>query len=226
MTHNTRSNARGLKAGDIVLFQGDSITDAFRKPEEINNAYRLGNGYVLMVAAKLLYTRPDDQFEFQNRGISGQRLSALAARWQTDTLDLAPSVVSLLIGINDTMAQAAGNTSVSPAQYEHDYRDLLKRTRDALPGVRLILCEPFALPCGMVTEQWFEPLRHRQQAVRELAKEFDAVFVSLQGVFDAAARRVTPEYWMYDGVHPTAPGHYLLARTWLEAVCGPIADTP
>ena len=28
-----------------ILFQGDSITEAFRKPEEINSAFQLGNGY-------------------------------------------------------------------------------------------------------------------------------------------------------------------------------------
>jgi len=73
-----------------ILFQGDSITDAFRKPEEINPAFQLGNGYAFLVGARLAADHPDRPYEFLNRGVSGQRVQDLAARWQPDALDLRP----------------------------------------------------------------------------------------------------------------------------------------
>ena len=207
-----------IRPNDTVLFQGDSITNAFRMPDEINNAYQLGAGYALLVAAHLLATRPGDQLRFINRGVSGHRLADLLTRWQTDCIDLKPTVLSLLIGINDTMHAMGGAADASAAGYARDYRKLLEWTRRELPEVRLVLCEPFTLVAGNVTPAWREDLAPRQQAVRQLAREFDAVFVPLQQVFDDACKKAPAEYWIYDGIHPTAAGAGLLARQWLTTV--------
>ena len=207
-----------IRPNDTVLFQGDSITNAFRMPDEINNAYQLGAGYALLVAAHLLATRPGDQLRYINRGVSGHRLADLLTRWQTDCIDLKPTVLSLLIGINDTIHAMGGATYASAADYARDYRKLLEWTRRELPEVRLVLCEPFTLVTGQVTPAWREDLAPRQQAVRQLAREFDAVFVPLQQLFDDACQKAPAEYWIYDGIHPTAAGAGLLARQWLTTV--------
>src|ERR1041384_3840542 len=166
-----------IQRGDVVVFQGDSITDAFRKPEEIIDAYQLGAGYVLLIASSLLRNRPDDALGFFNHGISGNTIRDLIKRWQQDTIALKPDVISLLIGINDVGQQVAGNTACSPQQFEDDHRALLRRTRVTLPDVRLVLCEPFAVLCGRVHEDWLTPLTERQRIVVGLAQEFDALFV-------------------------------------------------
>ena len=44
------------------------------------------------------------------------------------------------------------------------------------------------------------------------------MFVPLQEAFDAATRRIDPAYWLWDGVHPTAAGHDLIAGEWLKIV--------
>ena len=208
----------GLRPGDVVLFQGDSITNAFRRPDEVSNAYQLGAGYPLILAAHLLQTRPADALQFHNRGVAGNTLGQVRARWQADALALDPTVISLLVGINDTAYEAGGNTVLSAAQFEQEYRALLQESRRALPDVRFILCQPFALTVGLVTERWLAPLAQRQRVVASLAREFEAVFVPLQPDFDAATRQAPPAYWIYDGVHPTAPGHQLIAQAWLRAV--------
>ena len=205
-----------IQPGNIVLFQGDSITNALRKPDEVNNAYQLGAGYALLVAAQLLQTRPADGLQFLNRGVAGDTLGNLHERWQPDALALCPTVISLLVGINDAACEAGGNTALSAAQFEADYRALLRQSQRALPGVRFILCEPFALPVGLVNDRWLAPLAQRQRVVAALAQEFETVFVPLQREFDAAARHAPPAYWIYDGVHPTAAGHQLLAQAWLH----------
>ena len=85
-----------------ILFQGDSITNAFRKPEEVCNAYQLGSGYAMLIAAQLLAARPRETLRFTNRGVCGEGVKELLNRWQTDCLDLRPDVLSLLVGINDS----------------------------------------------------------------------------------------------------------------------------
>jgi len=42
--------------------------------------------------------------------------------------------------------------------------------------------------------------------------------VKTQEVFDAAAKAVSPEQWIWDGVHPLPQGHELIARNWLQQV--------
>jgi lysophospholipase L1-like esterase len=58
----------------------------------------------------------------------------------------------------------------------------------------------------------------RQSVVRKLAEKYDAVFVGFQEVFDKACKKMHCNYWIWDGVHPTVPGHELMAREWLKQV--------
>ncbi len=54
--------------------------------------------------------------------------------------------------------------------------------------------------------------------VGQLAKDYNAVHIKTQEVFDAAAKAVSPEQWIWDGVHPLPQGHELIARNWLQEV--------
>ncbi len=206
-----------IQAGNRILFQGDSVTNAFRKPDEVCNAYQMGSGYALMVAAQILAARPKDGLEFINRGVSGEGVAELQKRWQVDCLDLKPDVLSILVGVNDTQP-AQSKPALSVKAYESQYRDMLQMTREALPQVRLILCEPFVLPCGEVLPRAADDVLARADAVNRLADDFDAAVVPLQDVFAEALKKAAPEYWAFDGIHPTAQGHWLIAKAWLKAI--------
>ncbi len=205
-----------IQPNNVILFQGDSITNAFRKPEEACNAYQLGAGYAMMVAAQILAARPADGLTFLNRGVSGEGVQGLRKRWQADCIDLKPDVLSLLVGVNDSRPTKA-EPFLDVAEFETQYRDLLQVTRDALPKVTLVLCEPFILPCGEVQARAAEDIAARGEAVNRLADEFDAAVVPLQDVFAAALTKAPAEYWAFDGIHPTAQGHWLIAKAWLKA---------
>ena len=207
-----------LQKYGTILFQGDSITDAFRRPEERNEVFQLGNGFVFLIGARLRMEHPGWPGTLLNRGISGNSLTDLAGRWQADALDLRPDVISLLVGINDTLDEVKG-VGQSADAFAEAYRALLALTREALPDVALILCEPFALCVGEVTPLVRERLAPRQAAVQQLASAFGACWVPLQGAFDAAAGS-HPAYWCYDGIHPTAAGCALIAREWTRCVEG------
>jgi len=205
--------------GTVVLFQGDSITDTGRDRgvADPNAARALGSGYPLLVAAAALAARPDRGLRFYNRGVSGNKVPDLAARWAADTVALAPDVLSILIGVNDFWHTLTGGYTGTVDDYEHQYAALLDDTGRALPRARLIVLEPFVLRCGAVDERWFPEFDRRRAAAERIAQRAGATFVELQRVFDDLARKSTPQYWAADGVHPTPAGHAVIAERWRRA---------
>ena len=203
----------------VVLFQGDSITDNYRLRTDTAASHEraLGTGYPLLVSAALLRDRPDAAWRFYNRGISGNKVPDLDARWQDDTIALRPDVLSILIGVNDYWHVRLGRYAGTVADYERGLDALLARTRTALPDVRLVVLEPFVLVTGQVDATWLAPMAERRAACRRVAEHAGATFVPLQQAFDDAAARTGPSYWLADGVHPTAAGDALIAQHWLRA---------
>lgn len=198
---------------DLILFQGDSITDCGRSRTDGAN---LGGGYAMLAAAWLTAMAPGKRLRFLNRGISGNRAKDLRARWQADCLDLKPNWVSILIGVNDTWRRFDSNDATPVEVYETNYRQILQQSQAA--GMKLIVCEPFLLPVPHDRVAWREDLDPKIAAARRLAREFGAIYVPLDGAFGAAATQQPMEAWAPDGVHPTPAGHALIAQTWLRAV--------
>ncbi len=214
-----RAPSHPLTDGSVILFQGDSITDAGRDraAADPNVARGLGSGYPLLAAAAALATHPDRGLRFYNRGVSGNKVPDLAARWSADTVALAPDVLSILIGVNDFWHKLGHGYTGTVQDYENQYTALLEETRRALPPVRLIVLEPFVLRCGAVDDQWFPEFDQRRAAAERVAHRAEAAFVPLQRVFDDLARKINPQYWAADGVHPTPAGHAVIAERWRRA---------
>ncbi|HEU5378648.1 MAG TPA: SGNH/GDSL hydrolase family protein [Ktedonobacteraceae bacterium] len=198
--------------GDVVLFQGDSITDAGRNRW---NPDHLGYGYAMQAASWFHALHPAIDVRFLNRGEDGNRLTDLLARWQEDCLALRPTWLSLLIGINETWRRYDSHDPTSTHAYEDAYRSLLETTRTSL-NARLILCEPFVLPIPADRESWREDLDPKIAVVRRLAREYHALYVPFDGIFAQAAAQRDPAFWATDGVHPTDAGHALMAQAWLR----------
>jgi lysophospholipase L1-like esterase len=205
----------------VILLQGDSITDAGRdRCNSVSNSLpMLGNGYSLFIASQLLAKDPLKRLKIYNRGISGNKVYQLRERWEIDCLGIQPSVVSILIGVNDYWHTLSGNYSGTAEVYENDYRSLLQYTRDKLPNVQLVIGEPFTVKGGSAieSEKWFPMFDGYRAIARKLANEFNAVFVPYQAGFDAALKHAPAQYWAGDGVHPDLPGRQLMANLWLEA---------
>jgi lysophospholipase L1-like esterase len=205
-----------FQPGERILFQGDSITDMGRGRTEDPN-HILGHGYVFLIAAQEGADYPDHRLTFINRGVSGNEAGDLLRRWQADTLDLKPDVVSILIGVNDFGHAAKAETPFSVADYEQRYDQLLSETVAALPKVKLILCEPF-FGLGKGTQaridRWKATLPQMNAVVETLANKYNAPVVHFQKVFDDAIQRAPIAHWIWDGVHPTYSGHQLMADEW------------
>lgn len=203
-----------ISDNEVILFQGDSITDASRDKSDPND---LGKGYAMMTAALFTAAYPEMNVRFINRGISGNRVKDLQARWQEDCLDLRPTLVSIYIGINDCWRRFDSNDPTPVEVFEAGLRDLLVRTKESLDA-KIVLMEPFVLPVPEDRKAWRSDLDPKINVVRELAREFGALLVPLDGLFAQASARAEAASWAYDGVHPTPAGHALIAKAWLQAV--------
>jgi lysophospholipase L1-like esterase len=210
-----------LGKGNTILFQGDSITDSGRNREDnsCNNSEALGSGYSLLAGAALLEKYSNLDLKIFNKGVSGNKVYQLAERWEKDCLDLKPDFLSILIGVNDIWHKLNGNYNGTADIYRNDYIALLERTKKALPDIKLIICEPFAVPgVKAVDDKWYPEFYGYQKAAREVADKFGALFIPYQKIFDEAQKKAPGVYWTPDGVHPSLAGAQLMALAWVEAI--------
>ena len=228
-------------AGRRVLFIGDSVTDggwgrsaglmkptAERNLKDQNHIY--GHSYMMLCAAHFESLYPEEETTFMNRGISGDDLSRLEARWQEDAVNIKPDVLSLLIGTNDVsyhLEKHAGETFDVKA-WEQRYRHLLDQVREANPNVRIILGTPFAAKVGKVGNASDYGERQRllgevTEAICRIANDYDATLLRYDILFAAQAKEhptVPASHWIWDGIHPTAAGHQLMANLWITKYIG------
>lgn len=210
---------KALPVGGRLLFQGDSITDAGRdrQADQANHAGGLGKGYPFFIAGELLRDRADLRLQIYNRGISGNKVPDLAARWKSDCIDLQPHVLSILIGVNDFWHKLNGNYAGTVEDFATGYRKLIEDTQSQLPHTRIVICEPFVLKCGAVNDKWLPEFDERREVAVKLASELQLTLVPFQQMFNRAVEQAPPDYWAADGVHPTLAGHALMASEWRKA---------
>ena len=217
-----------LSTAATLVFIGDSITDGnwgtrgsvasnLRNHGDYNHIF--GHGYMEMTAGFFMSTFPSLDLTFYNRGIGGQTLTDIAARWQEDVIDLRPDVVFLLAGTNDVhyhLDHPERPFSVEAVKATLD--SLVTVTRRDLPDAKIIIGTPFVARAGWVGETPTFDQRARlvaeiAQAYREVAAArnleivpFDTLVASL------IAQGPRPEYWIWDGIHPTTATHYRMSQ--------------
>jgi lysophospholipase L1-like esterase len=177
----------------------------------------MGQDYAYMIAAQVGARYPERNVNFVNRGIGGNQVTDLAARWQSDTLDLKPNLLSILVGINDTLI--TGDRSETVEQYEAVYDKLLAQTVAALPKTKIVLGEPFLLPVGKYQTNYgaeLSEVKKRAAVVRRLAAKYHLPMIAYQEGFDRACLKAPAAHWSWDGVHPTYAGHWLMVEEWLK----------
>lgn len=209
-----------LGQAPVILFQGDSITDNGRSRSDSgpNSPAAMGYGYAAMAGADLLLSQAALGPQVYNRGVSGNKVFELRNRWEKDCFDLKPDVLSILIGVNDFWHKLDFGYDGTPEVYRRDYLELVDRTMQHLPDVKLVICEPFALKgVKAVTDKWFPEFYEMRAASKEVAEKYGAIYVPFQSVFDKAAEIAPMSYWTMDGVHSTMAGSRLMATAWLKA---------
>lgn len=195
-----------------IVFFGDSITDCGR---DRNDVASLGNGYVKILADKLLPIYPDTDIELINKGISGNEVGDLLARAEEDVIALNPDAVVIMIGINNVIHKFKNGKELDLKVFESELCTLLTKLKNA--GIVVIFLEPFLLPAP-------DKLRMRKLFNQELkiidrvASEICDEFVAYDEMFNGIAESIPYTEYSEDGVHPTHRGSRLIADTAIKAI--------
>ena len=213
-----------LRDGDRVVFYGDSITQE--------------GGYGRLVEAYVASRFPDWDVRFYNSGVGGDRVSGgwagpIEERLERDVIALRPSVVTLMLGMND-----GGYKPYDPATfaaYAEGYRAIVEKLKRALPDVRLTLIQPSPFDDVARPAQfpggYDDVLRRYGCYVGELGKREGARVVdfrapvnagvaAVQATHPALARQILP-----DRVHPSDAGHLVMGAALLRGWNAPTLVT-
>ena len=207
-----------IRQNEVILFQGDSITDGNRgRNADLNHV--MGHGYQFIVGARLHVDNLDKNIQTFNRGISGNEVNDLRERWVQDTIELNPTLLSILVGVNDGMHYYEKKSDTTPEKYDKIYRTLLDDAKKSNGEMRFVIMEPFIgenfadCECKKFMRGYIAEI---QQAARSIAKDYGAIFVPLQETFNEYSKKVGSEKLIWDGIHPTIIGPGLIADKWLE----------
>jgi len=195
-----------------IVFIGDSITH-WGKTESDS----IGTGYVRLLHDYLQVTYPEREFEMFNEGISGNRVTDLAQRWEQDVLSHRPDFVSISIGINDVWRQldSPDMEQVYPEQFEEVYESLLASLKEKT-NAAIILMEPTVID-EIVQSEGNVKLAPYVEIVHKLAERYNAVLVPTHEAFIRYLKMGKGQALTLDGVHMNSLGNMLMAKTWLEA---------
>ena len=203
--------------GDTVLVAGDSITDCERR-----TAYApYGNGYVAFFIDLAAAAAPQVNVRYVNKGIGGDTVLDLEARWQDDVIREKPNWLSVMIGINDLDRTLTGQRNVEPEIFARTYNSILERAVDECDS-RLILVDPFFLSTDRSGKsfrtRYLDGLASYIAIVDELSEKYGAMHLKMQDVFKNHLRYRPADYFCAEPVHPSRTGHQIIAWELLNLV--------
>ena len=205
-----------LKAGDRVVFYGDSITDQ-----------RL---YTTFTETFVLTRFPTLDVSFTHSGWGGDRVGGggggpIDQRLERDVFPYKPTVVTIMLGMNDGGYRAFDQSLFDT--YSTGFQHIVASLKEHLPGVRIttILPSPYddvtrdpMFAGGYNGTLWRYSLWLRDFAKKENLQEADlntpvvAALKKAKDIDAANAAKLLP-----DRVHPAPAGHLLMAEALLRA---------
>ncbi len=209
-----------IKNGQKIVFIGDSITDCGRRDSQ----RPLGGGYVKLFADLMIIREPAKRIVIINKGISGDRVPGLRNRWTDDVIRQRPDWLSIKIGINDIHSHWRNekDTAVPPGCYEAIYREILERTRAALPKCRILLIDPFYISRDQAPssqrKQILNLLPNYLAIVAKLSRVFKTRHIQTHELFARLLRHYEPDTFCAEPVHPNPTGHLVIAEAIYTAL--------
>ena len=197
-----------LKDGDIIVFAGDSTTDADR----CATADGLGNGYVKLVSDALYAFLPTENYRVVNAGVSGNTSLQLLERWERDVMSLTPDVVFCMIGINDVWRHFDRCEPLQKRISVQEYVENLSLICEKTKGVRVFCIIPPYFMERNRTDEMRVMTEEYAAAAREVAKKYRADVLDVQPAFDEYMLGRSGQTISWDRVHPGWIGSQLIMR--------------
>lgn len=200
--------------GYRIVMIGDSITDAGRR--EGNPPF--GSGYMSQVRSQFSERHPDLSITWENRGVGGDTVRHLAARWQQDVIDEQPDLLTVMIGINDVWRRFGERPleAVPADEYVSTLVTLLRQAK-AETSAGIIVGSPY-----MIEPDKSDPMRVAMDIygglAHDVASEIGAEFIDVQAAFDRVLQDTTSADWADDRIHPNTAGHQVIADEFLKAL--------
>ena len=199
----------------LIVFLGDSITDAGRK----DSPNQLGYGYVNIFSEQL--NKQNQQLNIINKGVDGQFTEQIAQSLHPECIFLHPDYVSILVGINDIGLLVASDVSEQEKLYMLEdsiraYHEMLfDLSRETT--AKIITLEPFIFPKDGAFEEWIPWQKKMSKNIRKLARNYGASFVPLQEPLKQKIEELGYDAITTDGMHLTSTGHEILAALVKES---------
>jgi len=206
-----------------VVFLGDSITqNAVINSEEFK-------GFITLMQSEV-----DENIKLIGKGISGDKVSDLLARYKKDVLELNPDIVFIYIGINDVWHKYDFGTGSDIDLYEKGLRTIVADIKNQ--GAKVILCTPTVIGENSgefrlgnqfkdveTMEKMDEDLDAFSDIVRNLSFEFNTELVDLRKVFKNYISNNNEEnkakgILTNDGVHLNNQGSKLIAEEMIKYI--------
>lgn len=195
-----------------IVFIGDSITWW-----GISEGDDIGTGYVRLLHDYLKVTYPERDFEIFNKGISGNRVTDLAERWERDVISINPDIVSISIGINDVARQfdSPEIDQVFPEQFEEILESLLTSVNKNT-NASIVLMEPTIIGEDVQSEGNKKLIQY-VEVIHRLADKYNVTIVPTHKAFIEFLKSNNDNALTIDGVHMNSMGNMLMEKTWIQA---------
>ncbi|MEH7388021.1 SGNH/GDSL hydrolase family protein [Bacillus sp. JJ1521] len=194
-----------------IVFIGDSITWW-----GISEKDTIGTGYVRLLHDYLKVAYPERDLEIINKGISGNRVTDLAERWDQDVISFRPDIVSISIGINDVWRQVDSPEieQVLPQKFEEVFEFLLASIKQKT-NASIVLMDPTVISED-IQGKGNIMLKPYIENIHRLAEKYKAVVVPTHRAFITFLEHKKDFQLTIDGVHMNSAGNMLMAKTWID----------
>ena len=207
-----------VQSGQAFLMIGDSITDHGRTGAE--EPY--GSGYVRFFMDMVAKKHPERDVLWINRGIGGNTVHDLRARWDEDVMAIEPDWLSIMIGINDVHRRIEEpDDGAAIAAYRSDFISILNDVQEFRP--RLVILDPFyiaseATGADAAQMRILERLAGYIEVVEEMVERTGALRVRTHRMFQDQLTYRPPAYFCPEPVHPHPTGHLMVALELYDVI--------
>ncbi len=185
------------------VFAGDSITHGA--------LHTMGwRDYTELFSERLRWELSRHRDLVLKTGVSGWKITDLAADLDWNVLQLRPHVVSMMFGMNDC---TLGPENLHA--FAWTYRETIAAIREAT-GAEVLLHTPNPV-LSYVGAPRADYLAAYRDAVLEVARETGSPCIDHFAAWQAESEG-TLQHWLVDGFHPNEYGHRALARSLFEAL--------